>query len=117
MSDHNKPVPDDKPSPRYIKIKMKPKGEINIGSNGGTPSNYHISVLNFTSNPGHNEPSCTNTPFNATWNSSQNQYVGTGDFDGTLIPGVDVYTVEIQFVRNGGGAEPSESFQGEVVVA
>ncbi len=113
MSILNGPEPDDKPSIIYIKIKMNPKGEINIGVNGGDPNGYHISVKQVTPKPNTGEPNCTNTPFNATWDGSQ--YVGTGTFNGALIAGVDVYGVQIEFINRQGGSEGQETHSASVI--
>lgn len=111
MSNPNGPVPDDKPSIRYIKIKMDPKGEIAIGVNGGNPNNYSISVLQVTPNPGHSEPNCINTPFPAGWDVGRNEYIGLGIFEEGLTPALNAYTVDSEFVKVGkpGIMEPPHS--------
>lgn len=113
MSNPNGPVVDDKPSARYLKIKMDPKGEINIGADGGTPQDYYVNVIHFT--PLNNQPPCTNTPLKAAWVSASNEYIGQGNFNGQLTIATHAYDVMIQFVKKVGGSEPPETMQGAVI--
>jgi len=111
----NKPEPDDKPSIIYIKIKMDPKGEMDIDVSGGDPKGYHILVEQVTPKPGSNEPNCINTTFIAFWDSNVNKYIGTAAFDGDLTPATDAYGVQIEFIDRNGGSEGTETHSADVV--
>ena len=91
----------DKPLIHNIKIRCKPKGEILIGVTGSQPdpSGFTTEVTLSVFDP--SEPNCTNNPVPASWDGAQQLYVGTGTFNGELIPSPRGYTASVEFFSGG----------------
>ncbi|MEZ4886284.1 MAG: hypothetical protein R3E32_16230 [Chitinophagales bacterium] len=102
-----------KPDINVIKIKCKPKGQILITVIGKEPNPQNFTTK-ITLSVFANEPNCTNNPVEALWNVSSGAYIGTGTFDGELVPDSHGYNADVDFFLNGSSTGTDRNIPVEV---